>query len=280
LKSIKRLRILDRLRETFDTVITSSHNPKIQQIRSLLARRQERQQAQSFVVEGVRLVEEALQSGWQPQSIFFSDQLSGRGKTLLESFSKAGADIEEITPQLMDALADTEAPQGILATFAMRDSPLPEKLDFVLVLDNLRDPGNLGTLLRTACAAGLQAVLLTPGTTDVFSPKVLRAGMGAQFKMPALTMPWDKIETVCHTHSNPPLKIFLAEGQQGTACWELDLRQPLALIIGNEAQGAGDQARRIADGLVRIPMPGGSESLNAAVAGSIIIFEIVRQRYA
>jgi RNA methyltransferase, TrmH family len=263
-------------------VITSSHNPKVQQIRSLLARRQERQQTQSFVVEGVRLAEEALHSGWQPQNVFFSEQLSGRGRILLEGFTKAGADVEEISPQIMDSLAETEAPQGILAASAMRDLPLPEQLDFVLVLDNLRDPGNLGTLLRTACAAGLQTVLLTPGTTDVFSPKVLRAGMGAQFKLPALTLPWDKIEKVCHTHSDPPLKLFLAEGRQGqsTPCWELDLRQPLALIISNEAQGAGDQARQLADSLVRIPMPGGSESLNAAVAGSILIFEIVRQRYA
>jgi RNA methyltransferase, TrmH family len=262
-------------------VITSAHNPKIQQIRNLLGRRQERLHSQTFVVEGVRLAEEALHSGWQPQNIFFTDQLSGRGKTLLEGFSKSGADVEEITPQLMESLAETEAPQGILATFAMRDLPLPQgRLDFVLVLDNVRDPGNLGTLLRTACAAGMQAVLLTPGTTDVFSPKVLRAGMGAQFKLPALTLAWEKIQSICHTQSNPPLKIFLAEGRQGTACWELDLRQPLALIIGSEAEGASDNARQLADGWVKIPMPGGSESLNAAVAGSILIFEIVRQRFA
>jgi RNA methyltransferase, TrmH family len=262
-------------------VITSSHNPKIQQVRSLAARRQERQQSQSFVVEGVRLVEEALQSGWQPQNIFFTDQLSSRGKNLLEVFLKSGTDVEEITPHLMESLAETETPQGILATFAMQELPLPQgRLDFVLVLDNIRDPGNLGTLLRTACAAGLQAVLLTPGTADVFSPKVLRAGMGAQFRLPALTLPWEKIQSICHTHANPPLKIFLAEGQQGAPCWDLDLRQPLALIIGSEAEGASHEARQMAEGLIKIPMPGGSESLNAAVAGSILIFEIVRQRYA
>jgi TrmH family RNA methyltransferase len=263
-------------------VITSAHNPKIQQVRSLAGRRQERQQAQAFVVEGVRLAEEALQSGWQPHNVFFTDQLSGRGRALLESFSKTGAEVEEITPQLMESLAETEAPQGILATFAMRNLPLPDQLDFVLVLDNVRDPGNLGTLLRTAGAAGMQAALLTPGTADVFSPKVLRAGMGAQFKLPTLTLTWDTIQSICQARSNPPLKIFLAEGRpgQGTACWEVDLRQPLALIIGGEADGASDTARRLADGLVKIPMPGGSESLNAAVAGSILIFEIVRQRYA
>jgi TrmH family RNA methyltransferase len=104
--------------------------------------------------------------------------------------------------------------------------------------------------------------------------------MGAQFNLPALTLPWEKIQAICQTHSNPPLKLFLAEGQQGAACWEVDLRQPLALIIGSEADGASDKARQLAEGLVRIPMPGGSESLNAAVAGSILIFEIVRQRYA
>jgi RNA methyltransferase, TrmH family len=272
---------LGKIREAFDAVITSAHNPKVQQMRSLLARRQERQQAQSFVVEGVRLAEEALHCGWQPHSVFFSDQLSGRGRSLLDDFSKAGTDIEEITPSLMESLAETAGPQGILATFAMRTLPLPQgRLDFVLILDNVRDPGNLGTLLRSAGAAGMQAVLLTPGTADVFSPKVLRAGMGAQFKLPALTLPWEKIQSICQTDNDPPLKIFLAEGQAGTACWKLDLRQPLALIIGSEAEGASDKARQLADGLVKIPMPGGSESLNAAVAGSILIFEIVRQRYA
>ena len=261
-------------------MITSSHNPKIQQIRSLLSRRQERIQAQSFVVEGVRLSEEALQSGWQPQSVFFTDQLSNRGKNLLDSFSRSGADIEEVTHQLMESLAETETPQGILAIFALRSLPLPERLDLVLILDSLRDPGNLGTLLRTACAAGMQAVLLTPGTVDAFSPKVLRSGMGAHFRLPILSGPWDEIQGICRNHSNPPLKIFLAQGQEGTACWELDLRQPLALIIGSEAEGAGEKAHQLADTLVKIPMPGGSESLNAAVAGSILIFEIVRQRYA
>ncbi len=249
-------------------------------MRNLLARRQERQQAQAFVVEGVRLAEEALHSGWQPKTVYFTDQLSNRGKNLLKGFAESGADVDEITPQLMESLAEIEASQGILATFNMRDLPLPEKLDFVLVLDNLRDPGNLGTLLRTACAAGMQAALLTPGTVDVFSPKVLRAGMGAQFKLPALTRSWEGIHTICHIQSNPALKIFLAEGQQGASCWELDLRRPLALIIGSEADGASDTARQLADGLVKIPMPGGSESLNAAVAGSILIFEIVRQRVA
>jgi RNA methyltransferase, TrmH family len=263
-----------------DDVITSSHNPKIHQIRSLLSRRQERQQAQAFIIEGVRLAEEALHSGWQPRSVFFSSQLSARGKDLLEGFSQAGADIQEITPQLMETLAETEAPQGILAVFALRSLPLPAQLDFVLILDNLRDPGNLGTLLRTAGAAGAQAVLLAPGSVDAFSPKVLRAGMGAHFKLPILTETWDEIRAICCVHSDPPLKIFLAEGQSGLPCWEQDLRQPLALIIGSEAEGASLQARQLAAGLVKIPMPGGSQSLNAAVAGSILIFEVVRQRYA
>ena len=249
-------------------------------MRSLLTRRSERQQAQSFVVEGVRLTEEALRSGWQPQSVLFTDQLSGRGKKLLEGFTKAGAEIEEITPGLMESLAETETPQGVLAVFASRSLPLPERLDFILILDNLRDPGNLGTLLRTACAAGIQAALLTPGTVDPFSPKVLRSGMGAQFRLPVLTEPWIDIQAICHVRSDPPLKIFLAESREGTACWELDLCQPLALIIGNEAEGAGEPARQAADGLVKIPMPGGSESLNAATAGGILIFEIVRQRYS
>jgi len=245
----------------------------------LLSHRQDRQQAQTLVVEGVRLVEEALNNGWQPQCVFFSDQLSARGKNLLAGFSQSGADVEEITPRLMESLSETEAPQGILAIFARRSLPLPEQLNFVLILDNLRDPGNLGTLLRSASAAGVQAALLTPGTVDAFSPKVLRSGMGAHFRLPVLSKSWNEIQAICRTHSTPPLNIFLAEGQEGTPCWELNLRQPLALIIGSEAEGPGKEARQLADDLVKIPMPGGSESLNAAIAGSILIFEIVRQRY-
>ena len=258
-------------------MITSSHNPKIQAVRALLARRKDRHEQSAFVVEGVRLAEEAFQAGWTPQQVLVSQQLSERGRSLVSAFSERRIEIEEISPSLLSSLADTEAPQGLLAVFHTRQLPLPEELDFVLVVDSVRDPGNLGTILRSASAAGVQGVLLSPGTVDAFAPKVLRAGMGAQFHLPLVMMDWDEIQRLSRKPDRP-LRLLLAEAGQGASIWQTDLCQPLALIVGGEAEGASQDARKMADGLITVPMPGPSESLNAAVAASIILFDVVRQR--
>lgn len=255
-------------------MITSSHNPKVQQVRAYLGHRNAREEAQVLVAEGVRLVEEALGAGLHPGLTLYSDVLSERGRALLPGLEAAGAEIEEIFPKLLDSLSATETSQGLLVVF-QRPERLPlEKPDFVLIVDQVRDPGNLGTLLRSAAAAGVQAVLLAPGTTDPYAPKALRAGMGAQFRLALHSLEWQEIQQFCR----PRLKIYLAEAGGGDACWQLDLRQPLALVVGGEAEGATQEARQIVDGLVTIPMPGKSESLNAAIAASILMFEIVRQR--
>ena len=255
-------------------MITSSHNPKIAQVRSLLSRRQAREEAQLFVLEGARLAEEALAAGHQPQLVFFSSEITGRGRGVLEGFIQSGAEIEEVSPDLLDSLSATETSQGLLAVFPYLDLPLPQTTDFVLIADQVRDPGNLGTLLRSAAAAGVQAVLLAHGTTDPYSPKVMRAGMGAHFHLPVRSLGWAEIIQICH----PRLKLYLAEAGAGTPCWQLDLSQPVGLVVGGEAEGASAEARQAVDGLVTIPMPGKSESLNAAIAASILLFEIVRQR--
>jgi TrmH family RNA methyltransferase len=255
-------------------MITSSHNPKIQQVRTLLGRKQAREEANSFVLEGVRLAEEALVAGYRPALVLYSGELSERGWAVLQGFSNAGADLEEVSPGLLDSLSATETSQGLLAVCPLLELPLPEQPDFVLIADQVRDPGNLGTLLRTAVAAGVQAVLLAPGTADPFAPKVLRAGMGAHFRIPLRNLSWEEIVQIC----KPRLRIYLAEASEGTPCWQLDLRRPVALVVGGEAEGATPEARRVVDGWVTIPMPGKSESLNAAIAASILMFEIVRQR--
>jgi TrmH family RNA methyltransferase len=149
----------------------------------------------------------------------------------------------------------------------------PANSTFLLILDGIRDPGNLGTLLRTAQAAGVQAVFLPPGGADAFSPKVVRAGMGAHFRLPIISMDWDQIRS---QFSN--LSIFLADCERGAAHFQARFDIPLALIIGGEAAGAGSQASNLATSRVHIPMPGKAESLNAAIAGAILMFEVVRQR--
>lgn len=253
-------------------MITSSQNPKIKLVRSLLGRAKERREAGAFVVEGVRLIEEAESRGWGFRFVFYDSSLSERGSLLVEQILSRGIEVEEIAEPLMRSLSVTETPQGILAVLDLIQLPVPESPDFILIPDQIRDPGNLGTLLRTAAAAGVQAVFLPPETTDAFAPKVVRAGMGAHFRLPIRSMKWEKIR-----RETAGLQMYVAD-MNGVSCWETDLGQPLALIIGSEAEGASKEAKEIATQSISIPMAGNMESLNAGVAGSVLMFEVVRQR--
>jgi TrmH family RNA methyltransferase len=254
-------------------MITSTHNPRIQLVRSLLGRPKERRQSGAFVVEGVRLLEEALAAGWSFQFTLYSSCLSLRGQTLLDELRQAGVEIEEVADPVLTSTAGTENPQGILAVVDRQTLPLPEQLDFILILDAIRDPGNLGSLLRSAAAAGVQAVFLTPGSADAFAPKVVRAGMGAHFHLPILSQDWDSL-----SKNLAGLKLILAGAESPLSCWQADLRGKLALIIGGEAEGASPEAARSCHEQVYIPMAGSTESLNAAAAGAILMFEVKRQR--
>jgi TrmH family RNA methyltransferase len=179
---------------------------------------------------------------------------------------------------LMDSISDTQTSQGMLAVFPIVSQPAPEELHLALILDNIRDPGNLGTILRSAAATGVQMVLMTPGTADAYSPKVLRAGMGSHFQLALQYLDWPQIWSLLKGERKPPVSILLAASRGGERIWDADLKIPLALIIGSEAGGASEVAAKMADGIITIPMPGERESLNAAMAASIILFEIVRQR--
>jgi TrmH family RNA methyltransferase len=260
-------------------MITSVRNPKIQQIRNLLNHPKARREMQAFVVEGVRLVEEALLSGWEAKWVLHTDDLPPRGQVVVQNFAARGAVIETISPQVLKAVSDTETPQGILAVLTMRSLPIPPAPDFILILDGLRDPGNMGTILRTAVAAGVQAVLLPRGATDPFAPKVVRSAMGAHFHIPVHTLSWAEIQTCVKPSGKAiPLVVYLADSSGGSAYTRADFRTPLALIVGGEAAGAGAEAQSLADAHVHISMPGEAESLNAAIAAAILMFEVVRQR--
>jgi TrmH family RNA methyltransferase len=256
-------------------MITSTHNLKLQRLRALMDKKKQRDEEHAFVVEGVRLVEEGWLSGCEAEFVLFSGQLSQRGHEVVHGLEQAGTETLQVDPRLLEAAAGTETPQGLLAVFHRRDFPIPDRLDFALITDNVRDPGNLGTLLRSAAAAGVQAAFLSPGTADAFAPKVLRAGMGAHFRMPILQLNWIEIGEHCREKK---LRVLLAESAEGTPCWDMNLREPLALLVGSEADGAGAEAKALAAQAIHIPMPGRSESLNAAVAASILLFEVVRQR--
>ena len=254
-------------------MITSNQNSKLQLVRTLLGRPKERREAKAFVIEGIRLIEEAVTAGWRFQFVLFSDGLSERGQDLIKVLIAHRVEVDEVAGDLLQKVSDTEMPQGILAVLEFMNLEIPASPNFILIPDQIRDPGNLGTLIRSATAAGVQAILLPDETTDAFAPKVVRAGMGAHFRVPIHSLTWDEI---CERTKG--LQVYLAD-MDGQSCWGTDLRKPLALIVGNEAEGASEEGRKLATQKISIPMAGNVESLNAGVAGSVLMFEVMRQRH-
>ena len=254
-------------------MITSSQNPRIKRLHALQNQARQRREEGLFVVEGVRLAEEALAGRWDARLVIYTEDLNERGQAVVKGFAARGAAVELVSGAVLRSVSATETPQGLLAALEWRVAPIPEHFHFVFIPDKLRDPGNLGSMLRTAAAAGVQAVFLPPETTDAFAPKVLRAGMGAHFRLPIQVMDWDEI-----AQSIQNLNVYLAAAGEGLPYTQADLKSPLALIVGGEAEGASPQATRLSTARVHIPMPGGSESLNAAIAAGVLMFEALRQR--
>lgn len=256
-------------------MITSTANERVKYVRSL-QRVEVRRRERSFIAEGVRLVEEALRSGLQPTLVLVdSDHLekSPRGRRLLERL-RAFQTIA-VSQNVLEHAADTVTPQGVVAVLPYPEVRLPQDLGpLVLVLDGLRDPGNVGTALRSAEASGVKTVILTPDCVDVFSPKVVRAGMGAHFHLCLLPdLRWREINRLLAGRD-----VWVAVAEKGAAHFAVDWTRESALVIGSEARGPRREAQESAAGFVHIPMAGKAESLNAATAASVILFEALRQR--
>lgn len=258
-------------------MITSLKNDRVRLVRALQERRRVRQRERRFVVEGIRLCEEAARAGLRPHFVFYTDQArqDERALALLLQWEHAGVPCEEVSSEVMEACSDTETPQGLLAVVPIPELPFPPNPAFALILDRVRDPGNLGTILRTARAAGVDGVVLAPGTVDATNPKAVRAGMGAHFHLPILAADWGEIP-----RRIAGCRVYLADARGDVVYTDVDWRGPTALIVGGEAEGAGEQARALAGTTVAIPMAAGVESLNTAIAAAILLFEAVRQRRA
>ncbi len=260
-------------------MISSASNPKLRHIRSL-ARAAARAREGRFVIEGMRLVEDALDAGVAPALAVVSAAWgeSERAAALLARLGDRSVPVFTVAPAVFAGLAGTESPQGILAVVPKSETPLPARLDLVVVVDGMRDPGNLGTLLRTAAAAAVDGVLLAPGTVDATNPKVVRAAMGAHFRMPIAARDWAGIAETLRAGSPGGVPAWLADAGGEHDYARVDWALPAAVVIAGEAHGPSDAARALAAATVRIPMPGGVESLNAATAAAVILFEALRQR--
>ncbi len=253
-------------------MITSTQNQRIKGVRSL-ARRRVRQREGRFVVEGTRLAGEVVRAGIRPALVLYTEAWAAtpEARRLLPSLSTAEEGAWLVSEAVFSSCADTETPQGVLAVVPF--VPLQPRPGLILVLDGLRDPGNLGTILRSAEAAGVGQVVLAPGTVDLYNPKVVRGAMGAHFRLPVAHLDWPAIAGQVAGRA-----VWLADAGGEVAYDRVDWTHPSALIVGGEAAGAGEEAAALATGQVQIPMSGGAESLNAAMAATVILFEAARQR--
>jgi len=258
-----------------ETMITSSSNPHIKDARKLLTRKG-RHTAGLMLVEGVRLLTDAWRSGARPETVFYApDNLTSReGIQLRSELEAAGCVMFACTRAVFAALSDTMTPQGIAAVLPLPQLAWPAQPTLLLILDGVSDPGNAGTLLRSAEAAGCAGVIFAPGAVDPFNDKVVRAGMSAHFRLPLrICTTWPAVDALL-----PPDSVcYLADAHGALDYATVDWRAPGVLVVSNEAHGASPDARARSTALT-IPMRGAGESLNAAIAGSVILFEAARQR--
>ena len=257
-------------------MIANSANPQVKHIRSLAADRKDRRRERLFVLEGVRLVADALaQAGALELALYAPEQLgqTEAGRALLARL-EGQRWAHPASVQVVAAAADTVQPQGVVA-LARWPAIEPGRPGIILVLDAIQDPGNMGTLLRSAEAVGVAEVLCAKGAVDLYSPKVVRAAMGAHLRLAMeQDLGWEQVGERLSLIDH----VYAADMGAAMPYYAADWRQPAALIIGNEAHGLSDELRGLAGKLIGIPMRGQAESLNAGVAGSVILFEALRQR--
>lgn len=271
-------------------MITSARNPRIVEARKL-SRRKYRQRQDRFLVEGLQLLAMALEARAtpggrrrvQPLELFYSPELF-TGETaphLQRQLAEAGAELVEVAPPVLATLSERDTSQGLAATFSLSRFELSlNDLDLaapglVIVLDKLQDPGNLGTLLRTADAAGARALALLEPCVDPFDPKTVRGTMGSLFTVPFIRTgdPAGLFERLVG-HGYRPVG---ADGAHGDPPWQSDiLKGAVALVLGNEARGLSPELAPYLAGYVRLPLRGRAESLNVAVAGGTLMYEWLR----
>ncbi|MBI5076630.1 MAG: RNA methyltransferase [Nitrospirae bacterium] len=259
--------------------ISSAANQYIKDVIQIREKRAKFRHA-AFLVEGPHLVEMALASGSQIKEVFVTEAFIN-AKEHRALMGKIAAAIFEVSEQLLEKITDTETPQGIVAlagykpdtldTLTLKETPL------IVVIDAIQDPGNLGTIIRTADAAGADAVILLPGSCDAFMPKVIRATAGSLFNIPIVyAEPAAFVDWL--SKRNIQLAVTAADAEK--TIFEADLSGNIAIAFGNEAHGVSDQLRKAADLSLNIPILGKAESLNVATSAAICLYEAVRQRKA
>lgn len=256
-------------------MITSTSNPQIKNLVQLQKKSKLREEEKLFVVEGLRMYAELPAE--QVQKVYISESLYNRKKLEL---NLQDFPVEILTDSVFSYVSDTKTPQGILCVVKQKKYDLGELLQVqnphFMVLDNLQDPGNMGTIIRTAEAAGVDAVFMSKDCVDIYNPKTIRSTMGSIYRMPFVYV--DNLLELLDTFKKCGIKSYAAHLKGLHFYDEEEYQSGTAILIGNEGNGLREEVTKKADVLVRIPMKGKVESLNAAIAASVLMFEVYRQR--
>lgn len=267
-----------------DLQITSTRNPRVKVLRSLRLQKY-RQREGCFLIEGIRIVEEALACGAPVETLVYAPDLlvSERAQALVERV--APAQHLCLSGDVFRTLSDRDDPQGIAAVVrieerSLADIPPADDL-LVIVAYQLRDPGNLGTIIRTADAAGATGVVIVEPSVDLYDPQTVRATMGSLFALPIVRLVGEAALSRWHQDlraAGLPLLVVASSAHGQQAHFEVDYGRPLTLLVGSERHGLPPPVREEADVLVRLPMTGRATSLNVAAATAALVYEVIRQR--
>ncbi len=267
----------------YKEVITSMKNPQIKDIRGLLKRSKDRRKQGLYVVEGLKMFEEALDADLLHKAYFSESfymekiQKIERKKENLSYFHDL--DYQVLRDDVFKQISDTITPQGVMGIIKSQEYDLKHLLTqedvFLLILEDIRDPGNLGTMIRTAEAAGVTGIIMNSSSVDIYNPKVIRSTMGSIFRMP-IYIAENLYETLLKVKDNK-IPIYAAH-LEGEPYNNQKFNKKNAILIGNEANGLSQEISEMTDKWIKIPMKGRVESLNAAVASAILMYELARQR--
>ena len=254
--------------------ISSLQNQKVKQLVLLQQKSSERRQSDLFVVEGLRELRHCVSKGYEIESLFFCPQL------LTEQIDDLRAEqIYEVTPQVYEKIAYRGSTEGVMAVMRMKHLRLEDlqlrEQPLIVVLESVEKPGNLGAVLRSADAAGADAVVVCDPLTDLYNPNLIRASIGALFTVP--TVATDSASCIQFLKQRG-IRILTAQLQDSELYYDTDMRCGTAIVMGTEATGLTNQWREAADAHIRIPMCGRLDSLNVSVSAAILLFEAVRQR--
>lgn len=266
-------------RERLKHMITSTSNAKVKRLVNLKKKRKIREEEDVFLTEGIRMFREVppglLKEVYVSESFYKKE-----GEVIRQVMKKSRAKLEELSDSVFLYASDTKTPQGILCVVKQKHYTLPEVAQgdapLLMILERLQDPGNLGTILRTAEGAGVTGIILSEDCVDLYNPKTIRSTMGSIYRMPFVYVP--NLKDVLEQLKQMGIKSYAAHLAGNCDYDEEDYRKPCAFLIGNEGNGLSDEIADLADTYVKIPMEGEVESLNAAIAASVLMFEAARQR--